>query len=69
MSEAERARRNAIWKGKQALESKGIAEDKAIFSRGCFFITQEDNTVLEVGKLVDDAPKWNGAAPEGIAEA
>ena len=40
--------------------SKGIAEDKAIFSRGCFFITQEDNSVLEVGKLVDDAPKWNG---------
>ena len=58
----ERIRKNSIWQGKQALIKKGVLDEKAVFSRGRFWIA-------EVGKLNCNTIDWNEAAPEGVASA
>jgi hypothetical protein len=69
LSQEERNRKQLIWQGKQALIRHGIAEDLALFSRGCFWIAQPDGNVMEVGKLNGNKIDWNEAAPENIKGA
>ena len=66
---AERIRKNLIWQGKQALIKKGVPEEKAVFSRGRFWIAELDGSVKEVGKLNGNTIDWNETAPDGVAGA